>query len=156
MLSERARVNRHKLKYKIIHKKSVFFFTVRVRQWHRLPKEAVQSPCLEIPSGLFLLILLWAKVWTEEFPGVPSLLCDGDPRRLQCQFHGRIKKLNSFINSIPLVGWTGAPFRYVLPLVISNNEQLNPRKFLFKIFHKTVFLLLYRGQKIVQDNRSPA
>lgn len=44
--SERTRANRHKLKYKIIHKKSLF--TVRVRQWHRSPKEVVKSPCLEI------------------------------------------------------------------------------------------------------------
>lgn len=53
----------------------------------------------------------------------------------------------TFSSSIHLLGWTGAPFRYVLTLVISNNKQLNPRKFSFSSYHKTIsfFYFLYSG-----------
>lgn len=44
----------------------------------------------------------------------------------------------TFSSSIHLLGWTGAPFRYVITLVISNNKQLNPRKFSFSSYHKTI------------------
>ena len=50
VLTDRTRGNGHKLKHtKFNLKTRIHFFTVRVvRPWHRLPKEVVESPSVEI------------------------------------------------------------------------------------------------------------
>jgi len=80
--SNRTRGNRHKLKhrkFRLNMRKN--FFPVRVTEhWNRLPREAVDSPSLEIFKtrldkvlcSLLYMTLLRQRVWTRRSPEVAS------------------------------------------------------------------------------------
>lgn len=93
--SDRTRGSEHKLKYRKLHlniRKSSF--TVRVTDyWHRLPREVMGSPFMEIlktqlhavMSSLLQVTLLWARGWTRQSLDVPSNL--GNSVSLSLTFH---------------------------------------------------------------------